>query len=711
MEQSFGYIYIRRHASYEEFNACKLGKTSSILERDVQYATGEIKRGHFEVVYEVSVEEVDMLERSLQHEFHDINIRFDAGTEFYDKQIITLIEPYLVTLDIKFRKLHRLEICKLLRVNKRKKSQKPQIVSYMPRDDQKVIIKSTVTHLQQNDKCMLVLTCGVGKTLISLWTASKLKSMTVLIGVPNILLLKQWREKVCVIFKNFPLLVVSGTTSMEDISKFLESNQNGCIIITTYASAHKVYNATKNINFVLELKILDEVHHLTSSNMMLAKNTKKYIQILNIQSSKQLSLTATIKQLDNLHTDNKVISNNDVNYFGEIIEQRNLYWAINEKIVCDYVIQTVITSEEQLQQQQVVIFTNNDDKRLFLSAYAALRSISDGCSHHLLIYSNNQDNAMKLTTLIKMLLDNYFDIDEIYYSGYHSHMKPKEQKEILQKFEKSRYGVITCVYCLGEGWDFPILDAVVFAENMTSNIRILQSALRAGRKNPNESNKITKIILPVLNTQDWLDNSGNPDLRKVREVIYQMGLEDESIEHKIHVLKMDVVKQERKIGKDRNIVHDVFDEYDEEFTHGLRLRTVKRLALTITYEMAKSIIAGQNIRSKEAYYELCDRDYRLSKEPDIIFHGQFTNWVEYLGVARVYYDLNTCRVKVNEYLLQFPKLQEHYLDLSVVSKELCKLDSLFPPYGFWTEYYNVKELSGIIDIKKKKKKCTSDILQ
>ena len=103
--------------------------------------------------------------------------------------------------------------------------------------------------------------------------------------------------------------------------------------------------------------------------------------------------------------------------------------------------------------------------------------------------------------------------------------------------------MITCVYCLGKGWDFPLLDDVVFAENMTSNIRIVQSALRASIKNKKDTNKKNKIILPILNRDDWLENNGNIDLKKVREVIYQMDLEDETITQKIKVFRIDIEKQ------------------------------------------------------------------------------------------------------------------------------------------------------------------------
>jgi len=55
-----GYIYIRCHVSYE--NACKMGKTFNIPERDNQYATSEIKRGYFELVLEVSADQVGLIE-------------------------------------------------------------------------------------------------------------------------------------------------------------------------------------------------------------------------------------------------------------------------------------------------------------------------------------------------------------------------------------------------------------------------------------------------------------------------------------------------------------------------------------------------------------------------------------------------------------------------------------------------------------------------
>ena len=101
-----------------------MGKASNIPERDIQYATGEIKRGYFEAVFEVPSEIMGTVERLLQNEFHELNIKYDAGTEFYNKKIITLIEPYLITLGIKYRKLSKQQVSDLVRCNRVRKTVK-----------------------------------------------------------------------------------------------------------------------------------------------------------------------------------------------------------------------------------------------------------------------------------------------------------------------------------------------------------------------------------------------------------------------------------------------------------------------------------------------------------------------------------------------------------------------------------------------------------
>jgi predicted helicase len=406
--------------------------------------------------------------------------------------------------------------------------------------------------------------------------------------------------------------------------------------------------------------------------------------------------------MENIVEDTKIVSNDNHQYFGDVIDKKTLLWAINENIICDYTIQTIVTSDEKIEQY----LKQGDDRRLLASAYASLKTIYDQHSHHLLIYSNNKDNSEKLIKYIQLLLDDgYFDIPGLYYSNYHSEMKSNYQKQILNNFEKSKFGIITCVYCLGEGWDFPKLDAVVFAENMSSNIRIVQSALRASRKDKNQPNKITKIILPILNKINWLDDNDNSDLKKIRQVIYQMGLEDETIMQKMKVFNIEIKKNDKETKENKSTLDIDLMEYDEELTEKLKLKTMKRSILGTSYEKAKKIIAMNNIKTRKEYYELCKIDNRLTDEPDVMYKGQFS-WIDYLNIEKIYYDLETCKNKVNDYLSIYPEIKQNYMDLSIICDKLCKIDKLFPPNGLWVEYYNIKDLKDIIiitTIGKKKK--------
>ena len=72
MNQTNEYIYIRNHPSYDIDDACKMGKSNNIPERDTQYATGEIKRGHFEEVFEVP--NAKHIERLLQNKFRELSV-------------------------------------------------------------------------------------------------------------------------------------------------------------------------------------------------------------------------------------------------------------------------------------------------------------------------------------------------------------------------------------------------------------------------------------------------------------------------------------------------------------------------------------------------------------------------------------------------------------------------------------------------------------
>ena len=708
------YVYIRRHYAYDKFNACKFGITTNIPQRDTQYATGEIQRGTFEPVIEMSDKNSKIFEKMFQNYSNSLgyHIKYDGGKEFFNIKILDILIPYLDKTNIEYRILSKDEISRLIRkerlrkisdiLNKRLKKKKGTLKKAQekteinqecsvitPRDYQKDIIEKANKHFENNSKGMLVLTCGLGKTLLSLWIAKECGAKKILIGVPNKQLLFQWMDeinkKLSDIF-NCPILCVSGNKSIQDISMFVK-DKNEYIIITTYSSSYKVLET----DVLFDFKINDEAHHLSSHHKICDTRKKRYVKMLEIKATKQLSLTATLKTLEKEKDgeDDIIFSNDNIEQFGEIIDKKTLLWGIQKNIICDYVVQTVACKDIE----DLDIF--DSDKNLMISAYAALKSLCENNSHHILICCNSIQNAHEINKNISYLLKEYFNNDNsIYYSVYDSKMSAIERNNIEEKFKNALKGIIICVYCLGEGWNVPLLDAIVVAENMTSNIRIVQTVLRPNRKDDKQPNKICKIILPIY-IDDWL-NKDSQEFKKVRDVIYQLGLEDETIEQKVKVFDMIVKKPKNNKDDTCENAETIYGSANEDLTVELKLRTIKRIALDITFEKAKKILSGLNIKSKAEYYKVCENDNRLSIDPEEQFYGQFTNWSDYLGIDRsLYYDLEECKKKVNEFL----KVNNEFkgcLDVAKICKELCEIDNKFPSDDLWCEYYGIKELGEII---------------
>ena len=176
----------------------------------------------------------------------------DGGTEFYKKDIIHLIVPFLRKTNINFKALSKQEINELTRCNRIRNIIKKidteyfihilktinEKIVYEPRIYQADIIHNSVNYFKNHDKGLLILPCGIGKTLISLWITKKLHSKTVLIGVPSIVLLEQRKIIIYNLFQDVSIFVIADGVSDRDIIRFLETNQIKCIVLTTYSSSH-----------------------------------------------------------------------------------------------------------------------------------------------------------------------------------------------------------------------------------------------------------------------------------------------------------------------------------------------------------------------------------------------------------------------------------------------------------------------------------------
>ena len=105
--------------------------------------------------------------------------------------------------------------------------------------------------------------------------------------------------------------------------------------------------------------------------------------------------------------------------------------------------------------------------------------------------------------------------------------------------------------------------------------------LAVNKKVKNNKDKITNIILPILNRDDWLEKQDNVDLKKVQEVIFQLGLEDKTICQKIKVIKLKIEEKKYKSIQNKDTICEL-GVYDDELTKKIRLKTTKRTVIKTT---------------------------------------------------------------------------------------------------------------------------------
>jgi len=701
MNQKNGYIYVRNHPSYDVDDACKIGKAINIPERDTQYATGEIKRGYFEAVFEVPIEKMGIVERLLQNEFHELNVKYDAGTEFYNKKIIALIEPYLITLGIKYKKLTKQEISDLIRCNrirktikkinikllihilKSKRINKPYI--WNERDYQTKIINFCKDELLSQNKLYIELPTGGGKSYIVYKLFEYLKSEFIIIVSPRKILNSQnISQKYLQILKdNYITFNYSTNNNFDKYLRLL----NKKIVICCTQSISKIYDKILS-NEIIDITIwFDEAHW----------GIEEWIDSLNDDMNSQFWL------LNNRHIKYRIFTSASPNK-PKILQNENIFGKmyspikVKELINLNWLskIKPYVYSENKKNVDNInyIISDFNEKKRTFgFSFHNKQKNAFNLFYKHYIQYKNNKTHIKPF-----LLVSDTFTIEK----------EPKLQEVVLEYNYRDIKNYETTIHSIGYvvakysmGYDFNKLDFICLSDPKLSIQDIKQCIGRGIRpdelgQNGSNKEKVLNVSLPV-----YIDENSDNKYEKIIEVLkyllYDIEISFEEIEFKNRYTPN--FKEAEHKSNDYDGINDV----KSTLLNLLELEN-KRTTLGTSYEKARKIIADKNIKSKESYYELCERDNRLSKEPEITFKGKFTNWIEYLSIERVYYDLETCKNKVGEYLLLYPEIKKYYLDLSIVSNELCKIDVLFPPNGLWIEYYNVKDLRDIITITNKKKK-------
>jgi len=460
-----------------------------------------------------------------------------------------------------------------------------KLVKIKPNELQRSCKQLIQTYYCTNNIGTVILPCGVGKTILSLFVTYWLNCYSICIGFPS----TQNREDVkCDLSKMYGVDILSNVLcidstyngTIDDIYTWIKSHEYDVkFVLVTYKSSYKLKEMTEKHNYSFNLCIGDEAHHLVSQ--ITEDKKRKYQAFISIKSRNKYYMTATKK----ITIDDKkdVYSMDDETTFGHIICEKSFVWAIDNHKITDYNVLIVENSSYD-------IHSTDHLEMVSYTTFNVLHSQQFDIDH-ILLYANTIKKCEEMYEKLVSDLTRYdMNRDDIYMCVFTSKDNDVQHKCKLDKFIKSNIAIAITVYKMGEGFDCPKLDAVLPIEHMESLIRIVQSTLRPNRLNVDKQHKIAYYIFPFLTENDLgLDSS----VRMIN-VLQQL---DETVVDKIRLLRN---KRSKRLSSIKSTLGGLIECNSREL-ETVKMKLIERKAL-----MMKN--GNKEIVTPEEYYLECVRN-------------------------------------------------------------------------------------------------------
>lgn len=466
----------------------------------------------------------------------------------------------------------------------------PKTKPKTPRPDQQEAVEAVIRGFQSHDRGQLILPCGAGKTMVSLWIVEAMKPGKVLVLVPSLSLLKQIKDEwlqnkkkstsyLCVCSDatvdeekardvnelNSFEVDENVTTDSKVIREHLIKNKE-CIVFSTYQSTQAVRDALKGQSIHFDLAICDEAHRtagpIRDAFGLIHSNDA-------IPSKRRLYMTATPRILSpqaraKLRSEHLALlaDMSDEKLFGPEFFRKSFKEAIELGILVDYkIISIMVTDREVLKNISQRSFIDDDTTLDEVAHNIALeKAFKKYGVSHVITFHSRVSGAKGFVERHKDLFPGNVEID--YVSG---EQPTNERKIKLDKFAKTKKGVLSNARCLTEGVDVPNIDCVYFCDPRNSVVDIVQATGRALRQSKGlPEKKYGYIIVPTFHPdsedkEQVVDDSAYGNLISV---IRAMASQDQRL--------MDEIKEVRLAkGKRRKIPSRIVIDVDEKINLGV----------------------------------------------------------------------------------------------------------------------------------------------
>ena len=419
--------------------------------------------------------------------------------------------------------------------------------------------KTAVTKILEceDDKCVVKMFCGTGKSLVMITTILSLDSKTSVVVFPSLVLINQFindsikneKDDLKRHFDKYTTINISSemvegidsTTDKPYIASFLKSkskNATNKIVFVTYQSLDTFIEMVKETNTTLNLVCYDEAHHVTSLlTAPLVFNNNGY------KVDKSVFFTATPKNDNNVimfHSEGE----DDANTNDDNIDDENEINSNSNKdsycgpMVFDYSYSNGV-KDGYLQQFDICIdmYTENTNKSVYDAIARAILSSGNNrvLTFHATVDVADNDTGVKTFSeqaefkkAFERVIKDEFPSKKGYYKKIT--LKPisgktdkKERTAILEslgKTKKNEIYIISSCNTIGEGVDTKNANMCCFVDAKSSVNAIIQNIGRVVRLKEGEQNSV--ILIPCFVDMDNYKDAGDNKEEKDRLIREQM---------------------------------------------------------------------------------------------------------------------------------------------------------------------------------------------
>jgi predicted helicase len=299
-----------------------------------------------------------------------------------------------------------------------------------------------------------------------------------------------------------PYRQASGGTG--EIIRFLSEARESAdpsIIFATYHGRRKIVDALAEVNMCVDLKIMDEAHHLTGS---IGKAWQELLSDETLRATYRLAMTGTPRFVGDPHRASVLIGLDTAELFGVCSSTFSIRDAIEAKVIVPYQFYlAVMTRREEHELKQLVEEANAEvrnsaDRIRYKDALAAATAIKaikykglkKGFTFHSRIH-----RAAEFTSIVRRLAQKKKLSKNVFIDMVSSGSTNDHKERVHEAIRRSRKAIIANVNMFGEGFDETSIDFVVYVDPRNSRVNIVQSALRAMRLHEGKTHGA--VILPI----------------------------------------------------------------------------------------------------------------------------------------------------------------------------------------------------------------------